>query len=79
MLVNHKSPDQCNSSYGISLLTTKEAAALLGVSTAFLERDRVHKATRNIPFVKLGGKIVKYRLQDLMLYLEQNLQAATQQ
>jgi hypothetical protein len=36
----------------IKLLTTKETAELLGVSMAFLERDRW--AGARIPFVKVG-------------------------
>jgi excisionase family DNA binding protein len=50
------------------LLTTKEAARLLKVSSAFLERDRW--AGARIPFIKVGARAVRYRLSDLERYLE---------
>ncbi len=49
-----------------SLLTTKEAALCLGVSEAFLERDRW--AGARVPFIKIGSRAVRYRLQDLEHY-----------
>src|SRR5690606_7002383 len=42
------------------LLTTKEAASYLGVSVAFLERDRW--AGARIQFVRVGKRAVRYRL-----------------
>jgi len=51
-----------------SLLTTKEAAQLLCVSKAFLERDRW--AGAKIPFVRVGNRAVRYRLSDLEAYVE---------
>jgi excisionase family DNA binding protein len=45
------------------LLTTPEAAAYLCVSRAFLERDRWAGPT--IPFVKVGSRAVRYRIDDL--------------
>ena len=42
------------------LLTTKEAARFLGVSAAFLERDRW--AGAEIPFVRIGSRAVRYQL-----------------
>lgn len=50
------------------LLTTKEAARYLGVSEAFLERDRW--AGARIPYVKVGSRAVRYRPQDLEAYLK---------
>jgi len=50
------------------LLTTIEAARYLGVSAAFLERDRW--AGARIPFIKVGAKAVRYRPADLEAYLE---------
>lgn len=50
------------------LLTTKEAARFLGVSEAFLERDRW--AGARIPYVKVGSRAVRYRPQDLETYLK---------
>ena len=49
------------------LLTTKEAALLLGVSTAFLERDRW--AGARIPFVKIGTRTVRYKPSELEDYI----------
>jgi excisionase family DNA binding protein len=43
--------------------TTQQAADYLGVSTAFLEKDRV-TGTHQIPFVKLG-RLVRYDLTTL--------------
>ena len=50
--------------YG-NLLTTPQAANVLGVSIAFLERDRW--AGARVPFIKIGSRAVRYRLQDLEL------------
>ena len=41
------------------LLTTKEAARILGVSEAFLERDRW--ADTKIPYVRVGARGVRYQ------------------
>jgi len=45
------------------LLTTRQAAPVLGVSVAFLERDRW--AGARVPFIKIGARAVRYRLSDL--------------
>ncbi|SFF15004.1 AlpA family transcriptional regulator [Nitrosomonas sp. Nm166] len=50
------------------LLTTKQAAQILGVSIAFLERDRW--AGARVPFVKIGSRAVRYRYSDLLAYIE---------
>ena len=50
------------------LLTTKQAAQILGVSVAFLERDRW--AGARVPFIKIGSRAVRYRLSDLYAYIE---------
>lgn len=57
------------------LLTTQEAARLLCVSTAFLERDRW--AGARIPFVKIGSRAVRYRLADLHGYIESRIKLST--
>lgn len=57
------------------LLTTKEAAKILGVSKAFLERDRW--AGAKIQFIRLGSRAVRYRLQDLEAYLESRIRHST--
>lgn len=50
------------------LLTTQQAAKLLGVSVAFLERDRW--AGARVPFIKIGARAVRYRYSDLLSYIE---------
>lgn len=57
------------------LLNTREAAALLGVSKAFLERDRW--AGARIPFVRIGTRAVRYRREDLERYLDSRLRRST--
>lgn len=57
------------------LLTTKEAARLLGVSKAFLDRDRW--AGARIPFIKIGSRAVRYREADLDAYLDSRLRRST--
>lgn len=54
------------------LLHTKDAAKFLNVSVAFLERDRW--AGARIPFVKIGSRAVRYRLDDLENYIAANRQ-----
>ncbi|AEP31786.1 helix-turn-helix domain-containing protein [Brumicola nitratireducens] len=53
------------------LLTTKETANILSVSEAFLERDRW--AGARIPFIKVGTRAIRYRMQDIERYLNENL------
>lgn len=57
------------------LLNTKETADLLGVSEAFLERDRW--AGARIPFIKVGARAIRYRLEDIERYIEQNITRST--
>ena len=54
------------------LLHTKDAAKFLNVSVAFLERDRW--AGARIPFVKVGSRAVRYRLDDLQNYINSQRQ-----
>ncbi len=49
------------------LLSTPQAAKFLNVSIAFLERDRW--AGARVPFVKIGSRAVRYRLDDLEAYV----------
>ncbi|WP_369123378.1 helix-turn-helix transcriptional regulator [Marinobacter salarius] len=58
-----------------ALCTTKEAAELLGVSKAFLERDRW--AGARVPFIKVGSRAVRYRLSDLESYIERQIRHST--
>jgi hypothetical protein len=57
------------------LLNTKEAAKFLGVSKAFLERDRWAGAT--IPFVRMGSRGVKYKPSTLRAYVESRVRTST--
>ena len=57
------------------LLTTKEAARFLGVSVAFLERDRW--AGAEIPFVRVGSRGVRYRRSDLEAYIQSRIRKST--
>ena len=50
------------------LLNTQQAAEFLGVSVAFLERDRW--AGARVPFIKVGSRAVRYHLKDLEYYVE---------
>lgn len=59
----------------VKLLTTKQAAEYLGVSAAFLERDRW--AGDSIPFIKLGSRAVRYRMEDLESYIEEKIRTST--
>ena len=57
------------------LLTTKQAAEYLGVSAAFLERDRW--AGAKISFRRIGTRLVRYHLDDLNRYLDAQLKHST--
>lgn len=57
------------------LLTTQEAAEYLGVSMAFLERDRW--AGAKIPFVRIGSRTVRYELKTLENYIHTNIRVST--
>jgi excisionase family DNA binding protein len=59
------------------LLTTKQAAPILGVSTSFLERDRW--AGARVPFIKIGSRAVRYRLSDLHAYIKSRAFQSTSQ
>ena len=58
-----------------NLLTTKEAARYLGVSAAFLERDRW--AGARIPFIKVGARAVRYGQETLDTYIENQRRRST--
>ncbi|MCG7199638.1 helix-turn-helix domain-containing protein [Marinobacter pelagius] len=57
------------------LLTTAKAAEILGVSKAFLERDRW--AGARVPFIKIGSRAVRYRMEDLERYIEKQIRRST--
>jgi predicted DNA-binding transcriptional regulator AlpA len=56
------------------LLTTEQTAEYLGVSKAFLERDRWSGPT--IQYVKVGDRAVRYRLCDLDDFITSRIQEA---
>jgi excisionase family DNA binding protein len=58
------------------LLTTAEAAKLLNVSVAFLERSR-WSGLPPIKFCKVGPRAVRYRLSDLDAYIEKQIRTST--
>lgn len=57
------------------LLNTQQAAEFLGVSVAFLERDRW--AGARVPFIKVGSRAVRYKQSDLDQYIESCRQRST--
>ena len=57
------------------LLTTKKAAQYLGVSAAFLERDRWAGAT--VPFIKIGSRSIRYRIEDLDRFIVSRIHRST--
>lgn len=57
------------------LLDTKQAAQFLGLSKAFLERDRW--AGAKVPFIKIGERAVRYRIEDLETYIESRIRVST--
>jgi excisionase family DNA binding protein len=59
------------------LICTKEAARLLGVSKAFLDRDRW--AGARIPFIRVGSRAVRYRQEDLEAYIASKVRRSTSQ
>ncbi|MBC8147936.1 MAG: helix-turn-helix domain-containing protein [Bacteroidetes bacterium] len=59
----------------IILLTTKEAAKYLGVSEAFLERDRWAGAI--IPFVRVGSRAVRYEISALDAHIKSRIRKST--
>jgi hypothetical protein len=57
------------------LLSTPQAAKFLNVSIAFLERDRW--AGARVPFIKVGSRAVRYRLDDLQNYINSHRQVSS--
>ena len=53
-----------------TLLTPEQAAELLQVPAALLARWRTKASDVPIPFVKLGHRTVRYRLGDLLAYID---------
>lgn len=59
------------------LLTTKQAAAYLGVSASFLEKDRW--AGSRIPFIRVSSRSIRYRREDLESFLKSRTCQSTSQ
>ena len=57
------------------LLKTVDAAKVLGLSKAFLERDRW--AGAKVPFIKIGDRAVRYRMEDLESYIQSRMRMST--
>lgn len=57
------------------LLTTQEAANQLGVSKAYLERDRW--AGAKIPFIRLGHRSIRYREEDIQSFIASREHSST--
>ena len=57
------------------LLNTSQAANFLGLSKAFLERDRW--AGAKVPFIKISTRAVRYRLEDLEKYIDSRVRKST--
>jgi predicted DNA-binding transcriptional regulator AlpA len=57
------------------LLNTTQAAQFLGLSKAFLERDRW--AGAKVPFIKISDRAVRYRLEDLESYIQSRVRRST--
>ena len=57
------------------LLTTKDAARFLGVSEAFIERDRW--AGAEIPFVRVGSRAVRYQHSELDAFIRSRIRKST--
>ena len=58
-----------------NLLTTAEAAKYLGMSIAFLERDRW--AGAEIPFVRVGARAVRYQVSELDAFIRSRVRKST--
>lgn len=57
------------------LLTTKQAANILGVSASFLEHDRINGA--KLPFVRVGARSIRYRHQDVDSFVQSRIHLST--
>lgn len=57
------------------LLTTEQAAQMLGTSVSFLAKSRLN-ARPGIPYVKVGAA-VRYRRSDLEAFIASNVRRST--
>lgn len=61
------------------LLTEAEASEFLNVKISFLRNQRWSGKGIAIPYVKIGGKHVRYKIGDLERYVEEQLRVNTTQ
>lgn len=54
-------------------LTEPQVAEYLKLSISFLRQDRMESGRREIPFVKIGRRAVRYRKRDLDAFMESKL------
>jgi predicted DNA-binding transcriptional regulator AlpA len=54
---------------GDRLLTTREAAAMIGLAPGTLARARVYGSAGFPNFVRLGGKAIRYRLSTIESFI----------
>ena len=58
------------------IMSTKEAAAYLGVSAQFLHTDRhisiQSETPPTVPYLRIGTRMIRYRKADLDAFLEQS-------
>lgn len=59
----------------LRLLTTKQAADYLSVSTSFLEKDRWRGA--RIPFIRIASRSIRYKFEDLDNYINEQTMMST--
>ncbi|WP_019647225.1 helix-turn-helix transcriptional regulator [Novispirillum itersonii] len=57
------------------LLTPEQAAALLSVSPATLERWRARRPLHGPAFIKMSPRVVRYRRSDVTAFIEESLQS----
>ena len=55
---------------GDQAITPRAAAEVTGVSLRTLARWRTTSGSPNLPFIRLGARIVRYRLSDVRAFLE---------
>jgi hypothetical protein len=58
------------------LLTTRQAAQVLGMTEAFLERAR-WSGEPPIPFIKVSSRAIRYDPADLQSYLRSRVRTST--
>jgi excisionase family DNA binding protein len=57
-----------------TLLTTKEAAEMLGFKKTTLDHWRVHPAKNFLPFTKLPNKLIRYKKSDVEAFFSNGVQ-----